>query len=185
MARTYQRDANGRFAGGGSSSGRRRVRAKAGGSVTSARLQRNRASGTAKPGGTVSGTRFGRSVDQFARETAAVRGGSPGIRVKRQAPTLRQQAKAAGLGTVNPRTTSKRVLQENSYVSSAPKNTISRSQGIGITASGGPRKLVGTTGTGRTGRMSLQAAMKRERARSTQPAARVKRLRRRPSTIKR
>jgi hypothetical protein len=186
MARTYQRDANGRFAGGGSSSGRRRVRAKAGGSVTSPRLRRNGISGTAKPGGTISGTRLGRSVDQFSRETAAMMGRSIGPKVKRQAPSLRQQVKAAGLRTVNPRTTSRRALQENSFTTSAPRGTIpKRDPAAAITASGGPRKLVGTTGTGRTGRMSLQAAMKRERARPTTPAARVKRLRRRPSTIKR
>lgn len=186
MARRYARDSRGRFASGGGASGRRALRAKAGTSVTAARLQRNAATGTAKPAGTVSGRRYGRSVDQFSRETAAMMGRKLGAKVKRRNPTLQQQAKAAGLRQVKPRTTSRRALQEDTFTTSAPRGTIpKRNPSAAITSKAGTRKLIGTTGTGRTGRLSENAALMRVRAKPQAAASRVVRLPRRRSTIRR
>jgi hypothetical protein len=187
MARSYRRDANGRFSSGGGAPGRLSLRQKAGTSVTSPRLRKGRTGGTAKPKGTISGTRFGRSVDQFARETSAAMGRTPKTRYSRQAPTLAQSARAAGLRTITPRTSSRRVLRENSFTSSAPRGTIpKRDPGMAITNKDGRRTLLGDDGSSkRKGRMSWAAAMKRERARPGRPAARVKALRRKTSTIKR
>jgi hypothetical protein len=126
MARAYKRDSRGRFAGGGSAAGRRQLRAKVGGSVTAGRLKRNAATGTAKPSGTVSGTRMGRSVDQFSREMRAMTGRNLAAKVKSVKPSLRQQAKAAGLRTGNRKAGSNRLLQDGTFVSSAPKGTIPR-----------------------------------------------------------
>jgi hypothetical protein len=185
MARRYARDSRGRFSSGGGAAGRRTLRAKVGTSVTAPRLRRNAVSGTAKPRGTISGTRFGRSVDQFSRETAAMMGRAIKPKVARVSPTLKQQAKAAGLRTVNPRTTSRRVLRDNTFLTSAPRGTIpKRNPSAAITSKDGPRKLIGTTGTGRTGRYSGASALIREQARSSKPAARIKRLPRQRSTIR-
>lgn len=124
MARRYARDSRGRFAAGGSSSARRQLRSQAGTSAASPRLQRNPASGTAKPSGTISGTRYGRSVDQFSREMQAMAGRKIGPKVKQRAASLSEQAAQAGLRSRGTRTTAAKALRDSTFTTSAPKGTI-------------------------------------------------------------
>lgn len=180
MARTYRRDSKGRFAGGGSASTRRGLRAKAGTSATTPRLYRNPASGTAKPRGTVSGSRLGRSKDQFSRETQAMMGRKIGPKISRRTPTLRQQAKAAGFRAVTPRSSTTRALRDNIFVTSAPRGTIpKRDPGAAITTRE-RRTLSGADDSGRRGRRSKATAARAAQAEGLMARGEFSRLRRRP-----
>lgn len=159
MARVYRRDDRGRFASGGSASVRRGLRAKAGTSATAPRLYRNPASGTAKPSGTIAGSRLGRSKDQFSRETQQMMGRRIGPKVSQRAASLRQQARAAGFRAVNRRTGTTRALRDSVFVSSAPRGTIPRRDpSAAITSSDGRRTLASAAGAGRLRRSKATAA---------------------------
>lgn len=185
MARTYRRDGRGRFAGGGggggSASTRRGLRARAGTSATSPVLRRNPVSGTAKPRGTISGSRLGRSKDQFSRETQQMMGRKIGPKVARRAPTLRQQARAAGLRTVNRRTSTTKALRDNAFITSAPRGTIpKRDPGAAITSRAGRRTLSGANDSSRRGRRSKATAARAAQADGAMGRGEYRRLRRRP-----
>lgn len=161
MARTYKRDSRGRFSGGGGSSARRSLRAKAGTSATSPRLKRNPASGTAKPSGTVSGTRYGRSVDQFSREMQAMSGRKIGAKVKQRPATLKEQARQAGIKPRGTRTTAPRAFRDTKFTTSAPTGTIPRrNPSAAIPASMKQRRTLTADTASRTVRRSKAAAAK-------------------------
>lgn len=161
MARTYKRDSRGRFSGGGGSSARRGLRAKAGTSATSPRLKRNPASGTAKPSGTVSGTRYGRSVDQFSREMQAMSGRKIGAKVKQRPATPKEQARQAGIKPRGTRTTAPRAFRDTKFTTSAPTGTIPRrNPGAAIPASMKQRRTLTAEAASRPARRSKAAAAK-------------------------
>lgn len=161
MARTYKRDSKGRFAGGGGAARRRQVRAKAGTSAASPRLQRNPVSGTAKPPGTISGTKYGRSVDQFSREAQSMMGRKIGPKVKQRASTLKERAAQAGLKNAGRRTTAPRTLRDVNFGTSAPKGTIPKSDpSSSIGRSIGGRRTLIPASTTRPPRRSKAAAVK-------------------------
>jgi len=161
MARTYKRDSRGRFSGGGGSSARRQLRAKVGTSAASPRLQRNPASGTAKPAGTVSGTRYGRSVDQFSREMQSMAGRKIGAKVKQRPTTLKERARQAGIKPRGTRTTAPRAFRDAKFTTSAPAGTIPRrNPGAAIPASMKQRRTLMTETTSRPPRRSKAAAVK-------------------------
>ena len=177
MARTYKRDGRGRFAGGGGSSGRAQLRAKLGTSASSPVLKRNAATGTAKPKGTVSGSRFGRSVDQFSRESQVAMGRKLGAKVKREAPSLQRQAKAAGLRRAGIKAAPARRLQENTFGTSAPRGTIpKRDPSMAIT--GSDLKRTGVAIEGGQQRRSAATATRARKAAGKLGGGRMARLRR-------
>jgi len=160
MARRYIRDKRGRFASGGGSSGRRQLRSKAGTSAASPRLERKPVSGTAKPSGTISGTRYGRSVDQFSREMQSMVGRKIGAKVKQRPATLSEQAKQAGIRSTSTRTHAPRTMRDATFTTSAPRGTIPKSNpGAALTRSdSGRRTLSAAASTRRPIRSAVTAA---------------------------
>lgn len=186
MARSYKRDQLGRFAAGGGSSGRRQLRSQVGTSAASARLQRNPISGTAKPAGTVSGTRYGRSVDQFSREMQTMSGRKINAKVKQRPTTLKEQAAQAGIKPRGTRTTAPRTMRDANFVTSAPIGTIpKRNPSAAIPSSMKQRRTVTATASTRQPQRSKAAAAKAEKADGIMARGEFKQLPRQRNRIRR
>lgn len=128
MARTYSRDAWGRFAsrGGAPASRSAQLRVFTGTKqptagqprFTGQLLRSGAARGTAKPKGTISGTRYGRSRDQFIRDMGGGRG--PQARMVRRGAPNRIKARteegwainSSPRGTVSARRSGRQMNQE-------------------------------------------------------------------------
>jgi hypothetical protein len=179
MARRYVRDARGRFASGGGSSGRRQLRSKAGTSAASPRLERKPVSGTAKPSGTISGTRYGRSVDQFSREMQSMAGRKIGAKVKQRPSTLKERAKQAGLKTSTKRTHAPRTMRDATFTTSAPRGTIPKANPSGaVMRSDGERRTLSAANSTRRPIRSAATAAKATAAEGMLTRGETRRLKR-------
>lgn len=186
MARRYRRDKSGRFASGGGSSGRRQLRSQAGTSATSNRLQRSPASGTAKPAGTISGSRYGRSVDQFSREMQSMTGRKINAKVKQRPASLKEQAAQAGIKPRGTRTTAPRTMRDANFVTSAPAGTIpKRDPAAAIPSSMKQRRTLTPATSTRQPRRSMASVAKADAAGGILTRGEVRRLPRSRSRIRR